>query len=212
MQTIGQFTQQYRMTIQKDSPALADYPAVEVARPVSEFFASFEANSNTQRLALAAVIDWTKQTANGECAGLVLWSTRYGVGKTHLARCAHEALGWAGKRGTFATAPDWLENIKATYNDGGGTERDLFRQWEGGYFAMDDYGKQYQAGSGEWAQEKFFKLMDKCYGRQSLMITSNSKPDEMRLSLGGAAWSRLYGMCHDAGFVNMSDLPDWRAR
>ena len=181
---------------------------------LSDLFSSFEAALPDQKAALAAIMGWTWETAQGRPSGLVLWSEGYGRGKTHLALCADRALAYErpSVRGVFYTAPDWLEQIRKTYNhDTRETEYDLFRAWSSGYFILDDWGKQYSREQ-EWEQEKLFKLLDKMIERQSLLLTSNLNPEKLEKSMSGAAWSRLVGMCGPSGFVNMSRIPDYRLR
>ena len=66
----------------------------ETLKTVESFFETFEAKSQTQNKALEAVGKWTASALRKESSGLILWSSNYGVGKTHLAKCAYDCLCW----------------------------------------------------------------------------------------------------------------------
>lgn len=149
----------------------------------------------------------------------------YGVGKSHLALAAVQFLSscfWTDRLGikirrkpVFLNAVDMLRQIKDSWNVQGKTVDSLFRGWTDDALILDDYGKQYVKGeSAGWGAEQFYTLIDGLYqGGQSLLITSNLTPTEMESSLGGASMSRLYELTQgDAGWINMSALPDWRSR
>jgi DNA replication protein DnaC len=180
------------------------------SRTLSSFFSSFDVSSPAQQAAKDAVMGWCSDAIEGNPSGLVLYSKGYGVGKTHLARCADSALMWGGRRGYFFSTPDWLMALRESYNSNT-NESYLFRGWGKGFFILDDFGKEYlKDGTGGWAHEKFYMLLDKMQGKQ-LLVTSNLTPTEMAKRLGGAAWSRLGGLCGER-FVNMSSLPDYRLK
>ena len=189
----------------------SDSPAE--AKRLSDFFVSFDIDMPAQKIARDAVVQWCQDyTINNKPGAIVLYSNKYGVGKTHLAKCAESVFRYLYKGGQFFTAPDFLEIIKASYSDDNKlNERDLFRQWRGGWFILDDFGKQYSTGA-EWEQEKWFKLLDNLYEKQPLMITSNLDASKMAVRLGGAAWSRLVGLCGEDRFINMDNLPDRRLK
>lgn len=179
---------------------------------LSDFFSSFDVELPAQRIARDATIQWVRDyVVEEKPTALVLYSVKFGVGKTHLALCAKEALNYIRRNGYFFTAPDLLEIIKASYSDDTLSERDLFREWKRGWFILDDFGKQYSTGA-EWEQEKWYKLLDGMYEKKPILITSNLDPKQMATRLGGAAWSRLVGMCGTDRFIDMNSLPDQRMK
>lgn len=201
----------------KDLPSSSESAGAQAPTPsqiksVREFFASYTASQPAQAKAVQAVIKWAKEASQFEPSGLVLWSTGYGVGKTHLARCAHSALAWSYRDGVMMSAPDFLDTIKSTYSDDRRTEFNLFRQWSQGYVILDDVGKDYSAQP-EWSNEKYFRLFDGVVTNgANLLVTSNLTVKELAKRIGGAAFSRLAGLCGENGFVDMSGLPDWRLK
>ena len=149
----------------------------------------------------------------------------FGVGKSHLAHAAVQFLSQCfytdrfgiqnRRKPYFLNAVDMLSFIKDTWNSQGKSVEALYREWTGDALVLDDYGKQYVKGeSAGWGAEQFYRLIDRLYqGGQSLLITSNLTPVDMEASLGGASMSRLYELTQgDAGWINMSALPDWRSR
>jgi DNA replication protein DnaC len=167
--------------------------------------------------AKAKVYAWIESLVEGEPGGIVLWSKNYGCGKTHLAQAAYRALGAVPtppygfrKHGEFITSEDFFQSIRDSYAHGSPTQ--LFKDWEQSpYLIMDDFGKEYAANM-EWAREQFYKLINRIHEHKSFLLTSNLTPAELGERIGGASMSRLIGMCGPDGFVDMSDIPDYRVK
>lgn len=204
--------------------AAADKPSAPRAWPLpvdwpegtDPAFAEFDTSLHPALAeALAATWDWTEAAYHGEARGLVLWGTNYGSGKTHLAHAAHATLARWGKFGEYWSSPVWFLRIKSFYNDD--SHDDEFRTflgWKERNFILDDLGKErVKPESLPWAQEKLFLLVDGlAQTGKSLLITSNLAPEQMAERVGGATWSRIYGLCGKNGFVNLSEVPDHRMR
>lgn len=171
-----------------------------------------------------AVKDWAYDTARGEQRGLVLYSTGFGAGKTHLARRAAEYVAsWqvaddlgviTHKRVTLFNAVEFFGQIKDAYAENKPIGR-LFDVWAGAPLVMDDLGKSYtRDGSEGWAQEQLYRVIDRIHtGGYSIFITSNLAPAEMERVVGGAAWSRVMGICGRPGtIIDLSSWPDYRVR
>jgi DNA replication protein DnaC len=78
---------------------------------------------------------------------------------------------------------------------------------------MDDWGKQYTTGTGEqWAREQFFQIINTVSRRHGFLMTSNVAPEVIEPQIGGAAFSRLLGMCGPAGILDLNGVPDYRLR
>lgn len=135
-----------------------------------------------------------------------------GVGKTHAACGAirafvdthiHEVEGmevYVGPRAKFVNVPDWFSEMRATYDQRGQSEREVFERYAGcGLLVLDDLGK----GNGsEWAVERVYLLLDRrCSSGLPTIITSNYDLGELVARLGTdrqsmeAIASRIGGMC-----------------
>ena len=64
----------------------------------------------------------------------------------------------------------------------------------------------------QWAQQIFYRILDRMYQRHSLLITTNLTPLTIAEKLGGANQSRLLGMCGQSGYIKMDGIPDYRAK
>ncbi len=184
-------------------------------------------------LALDRAREWTYAAARGEPRGLVLWSAPhtgpagesfgYGCGKTHLARAAFTLLRecfWTDPatglsrrwRVTMLNAVDFFGQLRDLYSRNQ-PEFPLFNDWSSGHVILDDLGKEHvTAEARPWAREKLYRLIDRLNESHALLLTSNLTPEQLESYLGGAAWSRLVGMCGERGFVNLSAVPDYRLR
>lgn len=166
--------------------------------------------------ACAAVRQWVYDVSAGRPRGLVLWSTGFGCGKTTLARMAAQTLGvmrdhtGQAQQVTFMTAPDFFAHIRECYSTDTPVTQFLDR-WGRGHFVLDDWGKQYvRTESSAWQVEQFFRLIERLNERRGFLMTSNLGPADIAAMIEGASWSRLLGMCGEAGFIDMSALPDYR--
>lgn len=175
----------------------------------------------------SAVRQWVYAVSEGQAKGLVLWSEEntgpdgeklgYGCGKTHLAQLAYQFLrevsDWHGQsqRVVFLRTTDYLGVIRDCYD----THQPIvpyLNSLGAGHIILDDFGKEYiKAESLAWGQEQFYQLLDRLAERRGIFLTSNLRPSEIERRLGGASWSRLFGMCGEAGFINLSNIPDYRA-
>jgi len=184
--------------------------------------------------ALAAVKQWTKDAYSGDGRGLVLWANvqgipggvgwGYGNGKTLLARCAANALYATltistpggeipDRTGVFLTTEQFKDAIMQSYDSH--STSDYLRQFRQARFViMDDFGVEHvRPDSLGWWQEQLYKLTNYAYdAHQPFLLTSNMTPDEMQARMGGKNWSRLFGMCQERGFINVSEIPDQRRK
>lgn len=197
-------------------------------------FDAFDRNVHPRAHAASeAARQWTYAAAQGQARGLVLWSEAhagphgetlgYGCGKTHLARAAYDYLRQCVRsdpetglnrrvRVTFLNMVDFYAQIRDLYAKNQ-PEYPLFNDWASGHVILDDLGKEHVSAEGRpWAREKLYRLLDRVYETRSLLLTSNLNPEQLESHLGGAAWSRLVGLCGEQGFINMSEIPDYRMR
>jgi DNA replication protein DnaC len=201
----------------KHSPHLlpAEFDPAEWQNPFERFDTSVHPKAER---AHAAAREWVWAVSNGEARGLVLWSSGYGAGKTMLAEMAAECLtvmrdhqGQAQKA-TLLTAPEFFQTIKDVYSTGDPVGP-IFEKWCQGHFLLDDWGKHYTTTSGEeWAREQFFRLINTIYRQHGFMLTSNVAPEVIEQQIGGAAFSRLLGMCGPGGILDLNGVPDYRLK
>ena len=131
-----------------------------------------------------------------------------GTGKTHLAMAIANACIDAGFVALFATVPDLLDYLRATYGPESDVTYDaLFTQLrDAEVLVLDDLGTQ---RSSPWADEKIFQLINYRYNfGWPTVITLNKK-----------AWTyldeRISSRLQDAGLVllvDMEDAQDYRLR
>ncbi|GCE32115.1 hypothetical protein KDA_75990 [Dictyobacter alpinus] len=131
-----------------------------------------------------------------------------GTGKTHLAMSIANACIDVGLVALFATVPDLLDYLRATYGPESDVTYDaLFMQLrDAEVLVLDDLGTQ---RSSPWADEKVFQLINYRYNfGWPTVITINKK-----------AWTyldeRIRSRLQDAGLVlavDMDDAQDYRPR
>ncbi len=123
--------------------------------------------------------------------GLYLWSNKRGSGKTMLACALSNSL--MIKNGIsvrFITVPDYLENLKHSFNRKP-EETDHTRQYqECDLLILDDFGAE---KNGAWQDQELFRLIDYRYTRRlPVIVTANSPVDQ--LDCNTRIVDRLYDM------------------
>lgn len=128
---------------------------------------------------------------------LLLASAQFGTGKSHLAMAMANAVNARGGSVYFATTPDLLGDLKATF-DGGETEtytQRFERIRNTGLLILDDVGTE-QATA--FNAEKLFQLINHRYNRQMPLVITTNRFDQ----LDGRLRSRL----GDVGLVERLDF------
>jgi DNA replication protein DnaC len=201
----------------KNSPHLLppEFDPDEWQNPFDRF--DISAHPKAER-AHRAARDWVYAVSSGQPQGLLLWSSGYGTGKTMLAEAAAECLRvmrnlqGQPQRVSLLTAPEFFQIIKDCYATGAPV-RPWFAEWTRGHFILDDWGKQYTTPTGDdWAREQFFQLINTVCQRHGFLLTSNVPPQTIESQMGGAAFSRLLGMCGPRGIVDLNGVPDYRLK
>lgn len=176
-------------------------------------------------VALDAARSWIDGVSDGKAPGLVLWSNGYGCGKTHIAQaCGKHIKGATTRRGEsvatmFTNTAKFFDDLRDTY---GRTAKISEGQFWANLFTysayiMDDIGAEsVKEDSREWAQEKYFRLLDACYNRRAIIITTNLPPtadgrDSLEHRIGARAFDRLVGMCGKR-IINLSAVPSFRLK
>jgi DNA replication protein DnaC len=138
-------------------------------------FDSFNSDVPGVRRAYIRAVEYAKRPQGW----LVLWSSNYGVGKTHLAAAiANEAL----RRQInvlFAIVPDLLDHLRSTFGPSSEIEYDerfeLIRTVP--LLILDDLGTE---NTTPWAREKLFQIFNYRYNDAlPTVITSNRKPEDI---------------------------------
>lgn len=161
-------------------------------------FADFTRRGGVGDKALAAAQRFAAQPSR--C--MVLWGPP-GTGKTHLAAAAANVLRARGVDVGFFTAPDLLDMLRSGY-DRGDYETLLAALKNVAVLVLDDLGAQ--RGT-EWAEEKFFQVINHRYNRQlPLLVAMNPDPATLEPRIA----DRLCDV--DWSLRIKLDLPSWRRR
>ena len=145
-------------------------------------FASFDTEGRGQlREEQITNLTYAYDTARkfaGNPSGWLLFTGRYGTGKTHLAAAiANEAL----KKGTdliFQPVPDLLDQLRMTFGNTGESYEDRFERIRSvPLLILDDLGAQ---SSTAWAEEKLYQIINHRYVKKlPTVVTSNVNLREM---------------------------------
>ena len=121
---------------------------------------------------LAGAILSTRRWAGTPEGWIVLYGES-GTGKTHLAAAIANYRLESGDRVAFATVPDLLDELRATFDPDSGERFDtLFRRLRDvDLLILDDLGAHQSSG---WAQEKLYQLLNyRHLGRRPTVVTSD---------------------------------------
>ncbi len=199
-------------------------PDLQASLPATlSLFRGYEVKHEQAEAALVAAYDWSYRTLRGDVVGIVLYSEEnrvgdqvygYGSGKTHLSRAAEQMLRWGGRhKGNWVSTVDLFARLQSTYNDNAPqAEYGVLLEYRKGWLVMDDAGKEsIKVGSERWYETRYYQLINAVHESHSLFMTSNLALDDLNLRVGNAAAERLLGMCGETGFIDMSQVPSYRA-
>lgn len=156
-------------------------------------FESFKPRPGTEN-ALKAAQEFAASFPPADGIGLMFLGT-WGNGKSHLAAAIVHAVKAQGHTAVFASVPEVLSRIRATYNDEAReTEAQLmFGLREAKLTVLDDLGAEKKSN---WTLEKVYELIDARYrARRPTIVTSNLTPEELEEQIGPRAYDRLLEMC-----------------
>jgi len=175
---------------------------------------SFDRTDARHWRAFDTIVTWLEGWPYSDGASVLLWSSSYGAGKTHLARATQRALVERGATVCFMQVADLLEVIRASYEDGAEQSEHaiLWKAQRVDLLILDDLGKEYVADrSRQWFHNLIFRIVDRRYREGApTFVTSNVAPTEFEALLGGATASRLAEMVGERQ-VDMTGA-DWRLR
>ena len=150
--------------------------------------------------------------------GVFLYGVR-GTGKTKLAAIIANERARAGHPVLFASVPDLMADIRASF-DGGNTAETVQAVKETPFLVLDDLGAEKMS---EWVGEQLFCIVNHRYNEQlPTVVTSNYSPTEIighmaTVDRGGNVIddmqgqriiSRIYGMCERVEIKGA----DWRMK
>jgi len=137
-----------------------------------------------------------------------------GAGKTFLACCIANAVLSAGREVLFVAVPDFLDEIRATYDEGvvGHSEHELLGLAKSvPLLILDDLGAFIYT---EWARQKIYSILNhRLNHRLPVVVTTNVALEDLEEYLGERTTSRLIEMCrpfrllveHDIRFVRRQE-------
>ncbi|MGO0123289.1 ATP-binding protein [Desulfothermobacter acidiphilus] len=118
-----------------------------------------------------------------------------GSGKTFLACCIANAVLEGGREVLFLVVPDFLDQIRASYDEEGGfTEQEILAMAKTvPLLVLDDLGAFIYS---EWARQKIYSLLDyRLNHRLPVVVTTNVALEDLEELLGERTISRLIALC-----------------
>ena len=163
-------------------------------------------------------VDAAHMMVADEIKGLFLHGEK-GTGKTKLAAIIANERAGTGKPVLFASVPDLMADIRASFASGGTSER-VQAVKEAPFLVLDDLGAEKMT---EWVGEQLFCIVNHRYNEQlPTVVTSNYSPTQIIRHMatvdrggnviddmqGQRIMSRIYGMCERVEIRGA----DWRMR
>ena len=151
-------------------------------------------------------------------SGVFLYGTK-GTGKTKLAAIIANERARAGSPVLFASVPDLMADIRASFASGGTSER-VQAVKETPFLVLDDLGAEKMS---EWVGEQLFCIVNHRYNEKlPMVVTSNYSPTQVIAHMatvdthgnviddlqGQRIISRIYGMCERVEIRGA----DWRMK
>jgi DNA replication protein DnaC len=178
--------------------------------------------------AVATTRKWCDRKCSGVADASLILLGPVGTGKTHIAR----SIFWAFRQGLddgtptsplgdFYHASNLMMKMSPTKDkDTGMTETPRPANFIGSkpLLVIDDIGTEqklpYIAADDQQAelQARYFSVIDYCYQRVSLIITSNLNARELANHLGPRCWDRLNEMAPSGYMLSLASVPSWRVR
>lgn len=179
----------------------------------TDTFADYEVTGGNK-----GAVDAARMMVDGEIGGLFVYGVR-GTGKTKLAAIIANERTRAGKPVLFASVPDLMADIRASF-DGGNTAETVQAVKETPFLVLDDLGSEKMS---EWVGEQLFCIVNHRYNeRLQTVVTSNYSPTEIIGHMatvdrrgnviddmqGQRIMSRIYEMCERVEIKGA----DWRMK
>ena len=179
----------------------------------TDTFADYEVTGGNK-----GAVDAARMMVDGEIGGLFIHGVR-GTGKTKLAAIIANERARAGHPVLFASVPDLMADIRASF-DGGKTAETVQAVKEAPFLVLDDLGSEKMS---EWVGEQLFCIVNHRYNELlQTVVTSNYNPTQIirRMATvdskgnviddiqGQRIMSRIYGMCERVEIKGA----DWRMK
>lgn len=165
-------------------------------------FDTFRATTQAQKKALEQCREFASKPQQG-----LLLAGPWGTGKTHLAVSILRALFDHAKRTDglrFVVVPKLLAEARDAIRSNSASP--ISAAMDASVLVLDDVGAEKVT---DWVREQLFLLINDRYENEKItIITTNCNLSDLEGSIGGAAVSRIYGMCK--GLV--VDGEDYRRR
>ena len=143
---------------------------------------------------------------NGGHARSILLCGDVGRGKSHLAAAVANKLLDKDINVLFLVVPDFLDSIRASYNDAGEfSEVEIMsRAQQAGVLILDDLGAH---NFSEWTKNKLFSLINyRVNYNAPFLITTNLSLYELNETVGTRTVSRIVEMCDLYSLVSDNDI------
>ncbi len=152
--------------------------------------------AQTAKITYQAAKDFTKNFFKNRHTEGLLFTGPVGSGKTFLACCIANEVIQRGERLLFVVVPDWLDQIRATYDTANAdvTEQDLLSAArEVPLLILDDLGVHNYT---DWTKNKLYSIINYRLNNQlPTIITTNLSLPELSQHLGERTASRIFQMC-----------------
>lgn len=160
------------------------------------------------RRAYKAARDFVDLFLKGEAGEGLLFIGPVGAGKTFLACCIANAVLEAGKEVLFVVVPDFLDEIRATYDEEADveySEHELLGLAKSvPLLILDDLGAFIYT---EWARQKIYSILNhRLNHRLPVVVTTNVALEDLEEYLGERTTSRLIEMCRSYRLLVENDI------
>ncbi|RDV83205.1 ATP-binding protein [Ammonifex thiophilus] len=147
------------------------------------------------RRAVEAAKAFVRDFLSGKAEEGLIFTGAVGSGKTFLACCIANAVLDAGREVLFLVVPDFLDEIRASYDEEGAfSEQEILLTAKTvPLLILDDLGAFIYS---EWARQKIYSLLDyRLNHRLPVVVTTNVRLEDLGESLGERTISRLIALC-----------------
>lgn len=184
-------TKQRRFYLDKIKPKEGQQEAYKAALA---FIKRFSSDCHTSGLLLSGGVGSGKTLLSAAIANAVI--DMFHISEDDAERAGKGFLKSKYTPVRFTSTVELLEQLKATYNVGNGTETaqnitDRLKKVP--LLVLDDMGAEKPS---EWVSERLFEIVDYRYNEElPVIITTNATPQELKQKIGERSFDRLREMC-----------------
>lgn len=160
---------------------------------------------------LTEVLEYASNLPNARKEGISIFLYgANGVGKTHLAVSIQKMAIRAGFKTQFANLSGIIKLLAKSWYDDEAAEMYERRVKNVDFLVIDDVGKEYKAKNNDLVEVSFDELIRyRSNRRLPFILTSNTKPEQMKDSYGNSVVSLVDGRCIKI-LMEGPGFPDWR--